>query len=174
MTRHWSGVIALMQLRPFRPSDLQTLHDIDQACFPPGVSYSQYELGRFIFHRDSKTWVADVDDDIVGFLIANRHPTLMLGHVTTVDVVRAWRRRGVGSALMDAAEKWASECGYGALSLETSEHNTIAQKFYEKRGYVRYEKLDRYYADGAAAWIMVKWLNSMSGRRVKPKAKSGN
>ena len=147
-----------MQLRRFQPSDLQRLYKIDQSCFAPGISYSKRELEGFIHHRDSKTWVAEEGKEIVGFLIADRHPTMLLGHIITLDVVEAWRRRGVGSALMDAVEEWARKRRFISISLETAEDNLTAQAFYERRGYVKYDKLERYYSDGAAAWTMVKWL----------------
>ena len=152
----------LMQLRPFRISDLDTLCLIDQACFPPGISYSRTELGRFIAHRQSRTWVAEDGREIVGFLIANRHPMQPLAHIITIDVIEPWRRRGVGRALMDAAENWAREQRLKAVALETAEHNRPAQKFYAARGYVKHEKLEHYYTDGAAAWVMVKWLEEKS------------
>jgi len=147
-----------MQLRPFRPSDLPTLYEIDQACFAPGISYSKRELEGFIRHRESMTWVAEEGKETVGFLIAHRHPTMLLGRIITLDVVEAWRRRGVGSALMDAAEGWARRRGFISLSLETAENNLNAQAFYERRGYVKYDKLDHYYADGTAAFRMIKRL----------------
>jgi ribosomal protein S18 acetylase RimI-like enzyme len=147
-----------MRLRSFRASDLETLHKIDKECFPPGISYTREELARFIAHGKSTTWVAEAGDEIVGFLIANRHPSQRLGHIITIDVVKAWRRRGVGKALMDAAEEWARQQGLQAIALETAEDNLAAQRFYAGRGYKKYEKLNGYYADGTAAWIMIKWL----------------
>lgn len=146
-----------MQLRPFSPSDLQTLYEIDRACFPPGVSYSREELARFVSRRNSKTWVAQAGDEIVGFLIADRQPH-RAGHISTIDVVEGWRRRGVGGALMNAAEDWAQRQNLRLIYLETAEDNTAAQRFYRERGYAKYEKRERYYANGTAAWVMVKWL----------------
>ncbi len=95
-----------MRLRPFRPDDLQTLYEIDQACFAPGISYTREELTAFIGHRHSQTWVAEEAGEITGFLIAQREPRKIL-HIVTIDVLEAWRRRGVGSLLMEAAEQWA-------------------------------------------------------------------
>src|SRR5271169_1711555 len=99
-----------MRLRSFRPDDLQTLFEIDQACFPPDISYTHEELTGFISHRHSQTWVAEEASEIAGFLIAHREPRKIL-HIVTIDVLKAWRRRGVGSLLMDAAEQWASAHG---------------------------------------------------------------
>jgi ribosomal-protein-alanine N-acetyltransferase len=146
-----------MRLRPFRPGDLSTLYEIDQACFTPEISYSQEELARFIGHKHSQTWVAEEADEIVGFLIAHREPRKIL-HIVTIDVIKAWRRHRVGSLLMDAAEQWAFDHGLHIIGLETAQDNLIAQRFYELRGYRKVDVIERYYADGTAAWVMVKEL----------------
>ncbi|HEV2491594.1 MAG TPA: N-acetyltransferase [Terriglobia bacterium] len=150
-----------MRLRPFRAADLDTLYQIDQVCFPPGVSYSRQELDDFIHDGDSTTWVAESDADLVGFLVANREPP-HAAHIITIDVVEEWRRRGVGRALMDAAEAWAGQENLAVIYLETAVDNTVAQRFYESRGYERFRRLEHYYNNGAAAWIMVKRLKKGS------------
>ena len=61
---------------------------------------------------------------------------------------------------MDAGEDWARRRGLGLVYLETAEDNIAAQTFYDARGYAKYEKLADYYADGTAAWVMVKWLKA--------------
>src|SRR5437899_11543946 len=102
-----SYAAAIMQLRSYRASDFDALHQIDQACFPPGVSYSREELAEFIGHRNPATWVAEVEQEITGFLVAGREPQ-RVAHIITIDVVAGRRGRGVGSALMNAAEEWAA------------------------------------------------------------------
>lgn len=146
-----------MRLRSFRPADLPTLYAIDQACFPPGISYTQKELAAFIGHRHSQTWIAEENEQIVGFLIAHREPHGIL-HIVTIDVLKAWRRRRVGSLLMEAAERWARTRALRIVGLETAQDNLAAQKFYQSRGYRKVDEVEHYYADGSAAWIMVKEL----------------
>ncbi len=148
-----------MRLRSFRPDDLQTLYEIDQACFVPGISYTRQELTAFIGHRLSQTWVAEENGEIAGFLIAQREPRKIL-HVVTIDVLQAWRRRRVGSLLMDAAEQWAHEHSLRMVGLETAQDNLAAQKFYQARGYRKVDKIKQYYGDGTDAWVMVKELPS--------------
>jgi len=148
-----------MILRLFRPSDLETLWEIDQACFPPGISYSQEELAGFIAQRGSRTWVAEEGGSIMGFLIASRQPRgRRAGHIVTIDVVEVTRLRGVGTELMDAAEHWAREEGLQLIYLETAEDNLAAQRFYAGRGYRKLRKIEDYYRHGLAAWVMVKEL----------------
>ena len=146
-----------MRLRPFHPDDLPTLYEIDQACFVPGISYTRQELAGFIGHRHSQTWVAEEAGLITGFLIAHREPRKIL-HIITIDVLKAWRRRLVGSLLMEAAEQWAHNHGLRMIGLEAAQDNFAAQKFYEARGYRKVGEIERYYADGTTAWMMVKEL----------------
>jgi ribosomal-protein-alanine N-acetyltransferase len=144
-----------MELRPFIAADLRTLYEIDQACFPPGISYSHEELVKFIAQPNSKTWVAVEHDRIIGFLVAERQPR-RVGHIITIDVLEAWRRRGVGKALMGAAEDWAGRQGLLKVYLETAEDNVTAQRFYESRGYRKVDVVEHYYSNGSAAWVMAK------------------
>lgn len=147
-----------MRIRNYRPSDLQTLFEIDQACFPPGIAYPKNELRNFIAQRGSRTWVAEAGKETIGFLIACRESEES-AHVVTIDVVESSRRKGVGAALMDAAEGWAGKMRVEFLYLETAEDNLVAQRFYQARGYFKVERVEGYYADGGAAWVMAKRLN---------------
>lgn len=149
-----------MNLRPFRAADLNVLAQIDRACFPPEVSYSRKELESFIGQPEARTWVAVEGESVVGFLVVDRVPE-QLGHIITVDVVEAWRGRGVGKQLMEAAEAWAEALGLRLMSLETAEDNRAAQRFYEARGYEKRRRVRHYYANGADAWVMVKRLRSV-------------
>lgn len=144
-----------MLLRAFKHEDLETLFKIDSACFPPGVSYSMDELRAFIMHRNSKTWVALEDGKAAGFLIAQIAPTSSV-HIITIDVNGVARRQGIGSGLMAAAEEWAGRLGARQVTLETAEDNHAAQAFYAKLGYSKVEKVEGYYGNGTAAWVMVK------------------
>jgi ribosomal protein S18 acetylase RimI-like enzyme len=147
-----------MLLRSYRSSDLETLYQIDQACFPPAVSYSRQELSEFITDQKSETWVAEEDGKIVGFLVADRQRPRLI-HIITIDVAAEWRRQGVGTLLMDAAETAARRQDSRLIYLETSAQNVSAQRFYLQRGYEKCQVISRYYGNGDAAWVMVKYLD---------------
>jgi ribosomal-protein-alanine N-acetyltransferase len=148
-----------MRLRTFQPSDLPVLYEIDQACFPPGVSYAKSELSRFVSQRGSRTWIAEEGGEVAGFLIAGRAGR-SVAHIVTIDVRAKWRRRGVGRNLMDVVEKWAGDQKLELIYLETAEDNLIAQRFYQARGYSKVQRVERYYANGQAAWVMAKTLKA--------------
>ena len=146
-----------LSLRPFRGADLDALTAIDQDCFPPGISYTRTELLGFIGQRNAKTWVAEAGEKIVGFVVAERQ-LRQVGHIITIDVVKSWRRRGVGARLMEAVEDWVRQQGLRLVYLETAEDNVPAQRFYQERGYEQIETLKDYYARGLDAWLMAKQL----------------
>lgn len=146
-----------MRIRKFQPSDLPILSKIDEECFPPGISYSREELAGYISFRSAATWVAEDNGSIVGFLVANWEPG-RVGHIITIDIMKHARRQGTGARLMKVAEEWASKARLRIIYLETAEDNLAAHLFYEALGYRKLEKVERYYSNGQAAWVMVKSL----------------
>jgi ribosomal protein S18 acetylase RimI-like enzyme len=58
-----------------------------------------------------------------------------VGHVVDIVVAREGEGRGVGRALLEAAERWAVEQGYPWLTLHVFEGNDRARKVYEQVGY---------------------------------------
>jgi ribosomal-protein-alanine N-acetyltransferase len=102
-------------IRDFQPGDFDMLWRIDQDCFPPGISYSRPELRAYMRRRGSFTLLAVRDttsnssesaaaDSFVGGFIVAEADNRGSGHVITIDVVKAARRSGVGSLLLQAAE----------------------------------------------------------------------
>jgi ribosomal protein S18 acetylase RimI-like enzyme len=80
------------------------------------------------------TFVAVAGEEIVGSasVIASGHGYGELG----MEVARAWRGRGVGSALLVAAIAFARERGLHKVSLSVFPHNTAAIALYRKYGFV--------------------------------------
>jgi ribosomal-protein-alanine N-acetyltransferase len=116
--------------------------------------------------------VAEESSEIVGFLIAGRERQKS-SHIITVDVVEEWRRRGVGATLMNAAEEWARQQGAESIYLETAEDNFAAQQFYQARGYSQIERVEGYYSNGSAAWVMAKRLGRPSATSRQRRRKAG-
>ena len=89
------------------------------------------------------TWVADTGSEIVGslHLDGSRHGFAELG----MAVARAWRGRGVGSALIAAAIDAAREDGFHKLSLSVFAHNDAAIALYRKFGFVEEGRRVKHY-----------------------------
>jgi ribosomal protein S18 acetylase RimI-like enzyme len=83
-------------------------------------------------------FVADDDGVVLGFVTCGEraHFTGQVdGYVGELVVAGGCVRRGVGSALMRAAEQWAADRGLSHLTLETGAANTSARGFYGALGY---------------------------------------
>jgi ribosomal protein S18 acetylase RimI-like enzyme len=89
------------------------------------------------------TLVAVAGTEIVGsmHIERSRHGFGEIG----MAVARAWRRRGVGSALLAAAIEWARERGLHKLSLSVFAHNAAAIALYRKFGFVEEGRRVKHY-----------------------------
>lgn len=58
-----------------------------------------------------------------------------VGHVIDIAVTKDGEGRGIGRALLTAAERWAADAGYPWLTLNVFEGNDRARRVYEKLGY---------------------------------------
>lgn len=170
------------QLRDYKPEDFFSLWAIDQSCFAAGIAYTQFELKTFIRRATSFTLVAEASEPgrppvpneksgrislrnsapldaapIFGFLVAERGPE---GHIITIDVRSEARKLGVGSALIDAAEKQLRSKGCRQVRLETAVDNSAALAFYKKHGYSVTKVVPRYYSNGVDALVLEKDLLS--------------
>ncbi len=171
-----------LAIREFQPAEFDKLWRIDQACFPPGISYSRAELRFYMRRRASFTLVAagevqretaatafgkgnssgtlavEVGADIAGFIVAEADGRDH-GHIITIDVISGARRSGVGSGLLDAAEDRLRAAGCRSVELETAVDNVSALSFYKRHGYSVTGTLPRYYSNGVDALVLEKNLD---------------
>jgi RimJ/RimL family protein N-acetyltransferase len=84
-------------------------------------------------------FVAEDEGRIVGRLSIARDQHPASHHVADLGlmVAASHRRRGIGTALLDAAERWARAAGVRKLELHVFPWNEAAIKLYENYGFVR-------------------------------------
>jgi len=94
---------------------------------------------------DDDVWVATVEGVVVGWIHCSLRRSLVvepgieiLGNV----VGERWRGRGMGRALMAAAERSASDRGASVVPLRSGSHRDDAHAFYRAVGY-REQKTQR-------------------------------
>ncbi len=127
-------------------------------------TYDPLEVGRLeMLDEDTLfNWrsahMAEVDEEVAGMLLGYRKdderrlipddvwPPLVpieeleaeangLWFISMVGVHKPWRGRGVGSALLNEAEKQASQAQAHGLELIVGDANAGARKLYESRGF---------------------------------------
>lgn len=103
------------------------------------------------------TLIASVDGEALGFAVIERaRDGVALLQAIAVEV-RA-RGRGIGQALLGAAERLARTQGSPALRLCTAQANVEALELFLKRGFRLERRLSRFYTNGQDACTLVKTL----------------
>lgn len=143
-------------LRSYEPHDFAALHRLDQACFPPGISYSKTTLRYFLTLASADCVVASEGPRIVGFILSEENPPL--AHIITLDVAEKERRHGVGTALLGTLESNLAARGVRSILLETAIDNEAAVAFWKSHGYRIEATLKRYYLGRVDAYEMRKIL----------------
>ncbi len=106
------------------------------------------------------TVAEDRPGHIAGFIVSN-HILLETHAFVNVDVMAvdtAFRRHGLGKALMDKCEESANQAGARMMTLQVVEYNEPAKKLYESLGYNVIERTENYYLDHSAALQMLKLM----------------
>jgi diaminopimelate decarboxylase len=120
---------------------------------------------------DREAQVLAMDGDhVVGHLYVQREEHPVTRHVATlgIAVAASHRGRGIGSALMAEALRWAQHVGVEKILLSVYPHNTAAVALYRKFGFVDEGRLARQsrksygYEDEI---LMATWLGSDGAER---------
>jgi [ribosomal protein S18]-alanine N-acetyltransferase len=146
-----------VRLRAYEPGDFDALYKIDQSCFPRGIAYSKTTLRYFLALASAECLLAVEEGDLAGFILSEADGPL--AHIITLDVGEAHRRSGVGSLLLNAAEKNLSAQGVRTVFLETAVDNHTAVNFWSRHGYIQEGILKRYYLGRIDGYEMRKKLS---------------
>lgn len=128
----------LAQLVPMRhalwPQSSASDHAAELAAALSGTSQRVYPLLLFV--------AESIDGTLIGFLEANLRSTadgcdekLPVGYVEGWFVAGARRSKGVGAALLRAAEDWARACGCVEMASDTDISNSLSQRVHEASGF---------------------------------------
>ena len=100
--------------------------------------------------------VAFDEKKIAGFILSKENPPL--AHIITLDVAEGYRRRGVGTALVQKLEGNLALRGVRSILLETGVSNEAGVAFWKRHGYGIEAVLKRYYLGRDDAYEMRKIL----------------
>jgi len=140
-------------IRPARPKDARSFLDNWRVVVAEKRFIRTEDAGRSARHyrkQFRKSWtktdasIVAVDDrSVIGHLGVSREESPATEHVASLGmwVASDWRRRGVGSALLEAAIGWAREMGVEKLALSVYPHNDAALGLYRKFGFVEEGRL---------------------------------
>lgn len=127
--------------------------ELEKLCFASPWELEEYEKARS--RDDFSCLCAYVEDVFAGFLMAFH--VLDECHLLDIATAEKFRRRGVGTALIDELVKHAKQREGRFVYLEVREHNPSARALYEKLGFVEVGKRKDYYkypADDAVLYTL--------------------
>jgi ribosomal-protein-alanine N-acetyltransferase len=101
-------------------------------------------------------YLSTSQDDIVGFMILNMKGAFV-GYIQTVCVAPEWRNQGIGTQLVDFAEKRIFTEAPNVF-LCVSSFNTKAKDLYKRLGYEIIGELKDYIVSGQSEILMRKTL----------------
>ena len=97
--------------------------------------YGDEDLDRFWRKSLDRIYVAE-DGQVVAFLsVEVYHDPKDHIYLDVFSVTAAYRHKGIGSALIRAAETYAEQIGSRVVILHVEKTNTSALRFYERSGY---------------------------------------
>jgi len=121
---------------------LQACPDISAFALEDGYFRQCYDLQE---NGDRQIFVAfDADERPAGYVILNFKPRyalyrkLAMPEIQDLNVRPAYRRQGIGKALLDLCEEMVKTMEYGAVGVSVGLHDGFgpAQQLYVRRGYV--------------------------------------
>ncbi len=133
-------------VRPATSADADALADIGRSVAAEDELWLTYNRSASDERRNLKgvrrspntaVFVAETPGGIVGRLSISRDGNIVSHHVAELGlmVVSGERRRGIGTALMEEAIKWARASGVTKLELHVFPHNEPAIALYRKLGF---------------------------------------
>ena len=132
--------------------DTPTLLAIEAASFED--PWTEEELLRCLRQRNTIGMVAELDDDVVGFMIYELHKNSL--HLASLAVDPQYRRRGIGRAMIRSL---TGKIGLGSvrnrITLEVRESNLPAQLFFKSQGFRAVQVLRDFYENSTEdAYLM--------------------
>lgn len=130
-----------------------------------GWSWDPGRVIRSLRHRECCVIVAQIDERIEGFAIAEFGDTRLHLSLLAVNAVR--QRCGIGRALVEWLEQSALTAGITEVHLELRANNTAAKFFYEALGYEFLLAAPGYYSGVETAFKMRKSIGvKVTGRAI--------
>ena len=132
--------------------DLNTVRRIEAICFPKDA-WPLWDIIGVLALPNVVRLKAVCDNQTVGFIAGDLRPAERLAWIATIGVLPEYRRRGIGTALLQACEE-STRLPRVRLNVRVS--NDEAIRLYKQLGYGQVGLWPRYYQDGEDALVLEK------------------
>jgi GNAT superfamily N-acetyltransferase len=130
-----------MIIRMMQTADVDRVADLlSQLGYPSTPEDIARRFSRIDGRDDQALFVADEGDAVAGWMHVGAHPYLESdesAEILGLVVAEGQRSRGIGAALVSAAERWAVEHGCQVIRVRSRITRDRAHAFYERGGFER-------------------------------------
>jgi ribosomal-protein-alanine N-acetyltransferase len=123
--------------------DMPEVLDIENESFE--FPWSDEEFLRCLRQRNCIGMVAEIEDKIAGFMVYELHKTRL--HLLNLSVGARWRRRGIGTQMVQKLVSKLSQQRRTRIVLEVRETNLAAQLFFKANNFRAVSVLRNFYDD---------------------------
>jgi GNAT superfamily N-acetyltransferase len=129
----------LPTIRLFEDRDLQALAGLcEELGYPVGFEALKANISKIRSTPNHKVYVAVISNQVVGYVYIREEISLSSpprAEIGGLVVSSSYRNKGVGAALMKAAEEWSQSNGFKQVSLSSQTKREKAHEFYKNIGY---------------------------------------
>ena len=157
MSAHREGVGAfrLVTIREMSPSDVSAVSFI----LRESASASSWPEGSILESaRSGKAWVAEQQENVIGFLIGRGVTDEF--EILNLAVAKSRRRRGVATQLLEAMAAHLQQAGTRRVYLEVRASNEAAIALYVGHGFCQNGRRARYYQNPIEDALIFSWDTS--------------
>jgi ribosomal-protein-alanine N-acetyltransferase len=151
------GASGAMTVRAATHEDVEGILALEDAVFASD-RLSRRAVLRFVAAPHKPVMVARRADGLAGYALVSLRKGGRTCRIYSLAVDPRYIRRGVGSELVHACERYARAHKCAALRLEVRYDNAPAVALYRSLGYTEFDRFTQYYSDGAEALRLEKKL----------------
>ncbi len=125
-----------MNIRPLTPADYPRIYTLWRQT--PGMGLNNLDdtpegITRYLQRNPSTCFAAEEEGELVGVILSGHDGRR--GFIYHLAVAETWQRRGIGSALLQAALQALRAEGIHKAALVVMAHNLKGNAFWEKVGF---------------------------------------
>jgi len=159
------GRVGEYTIRQCTPEDIQSVLGINMRTLPE--HYSDYFYLEILSEFPETFLAAEIGEMVVGYIMCRieygfshlkRFGLSRKGHIVSVAVLDEHRNKGVGTKLVEHVMEEMRKKSCKEVYLEVRVSNLRAIALYERLNYKKVSRLEGYYRDGEAAYLMASPL----------------
>jgi len=135
--------------------DLKALFQLEKVCFQLDAWPLLDILGVLTIPQVIRFKAVD-QGELIGFIAVDLRRSQNTAWIATLAVLPAYRKSGIGSALIRISEE---EANLPKIRLSVRQSNQPAIQLYQKHGYQQIEVWKKYYKGGDNALVFEKVIN---------------